>query len=264
MSEFEERVKRGARSYWQGVKPDPLFIEHLIHMVDSDTKDRAQSQQQRSWSRIAAAGLVASVLVAASLPGVRAAATNVIRQVFHIGSVEYVVHSGSDPVAVVGEPAVNDLDPKPDSDNRWFYTRRGPLPVEGVAALEAMADAGPVAGDHFRLPAWLPDDAPKRLQLPLESNSYDDPWYSLAVISNGKYIMVGARSPVVGYREFVGTTQIDAKTVTLGGIEGLAVRHGGEISYYLTINNVSYRVFGPMAEVEVVKRIAESLSPQDH
>jgi hypothetical protein len=262
VSEFEQRVKRGARSYWQGINPDPAFTERLIHTVELDAKHRAPSHQ-RSWFRMAVAGLVASVIVAVSLPGVRAAATNVIRQVFHIGSVEYVVNSGSDPVPAVEEPVVNALDPNPDPDNRWFYAKRGHLPSEGVAAVEAMAKAGPVTGDEFRLPAWLPEDAPKRLQLPLESAEYDDPWYSLAVLSNGKYIMVAARSPMVGYREFVGTSKLDAKTVTLGGIEGLEVRNGSEISYYLAINNVSYRVFGPTTEMEVVQKIAESLSAKE-
>lgn len=262
MSEFEQRVKREARSYWQGINPDPAFTERLIHIVELDAKLRVQPQR-KVWSRIALTGLVASVLFAVSLPGVRAAATDVIRQVFHIGSVEYLVNSGSDPVPAGEEPVVNDLDPKPDSNNRWFYAKHGQLPAEGVAAVEAMAKAGPVTRDEFRLPAWLPEDAPKRLQLPLESAEYDWPWYSLAVLSNGKYIMVAARSPMVGYREFVGTTQVDAKTVALGGIEGLEVRHGSEISYYLAINNVSYRVFGPTTEIEVVQKIAESFSAQD-
>lgn len=233
----------------------------LILTVELDAKHRAPSKQ-KSWSRIAVAGLVASVVIALSLPGVRAAATNAIRQVFHIGSAEYVVNSGSDPAPVAEEPVVNDLDPKPDSDNRWFYAKRGPLPAEGVAAVGAMAKAGPVTGDEFRLPAWLPENAPKRLQLPLESAQYDWPWYSLAVVSNGRAIMVGARSPMVSYREFAGTTQVDAKRVTLGGIEGLEVRHGSEISYYLAIDNVSYRVFGPASEMETVQKIAESLSAQ--
>lgn len=263
MSEFEENVKRGVRSYWQGINPDPAFAERLIHAVELDAKHRAPSQQ-KSWLRIALAGLVASVLVVVSLPGVRAAATDVIRKVFHVGSAEYVVNSGSDPVPVVEEPVVNDLDPKPDSDNRWFYAKRGQLTIEAAAAVEAMAKAGPVTGDHFRLPAWLPEETPKRLQLPLEAREYDWPRYTLVVISNGKYIMVDARSPMVVHREFVGTTQVDPKAVTLGSVEALEVRHGSEINYYLTIDNVSYRVFGPMAEVEVVRKIAESLSPQDH
>lgn len=256
MSEFEERVKRGARSYWQGIEPDPSFTERLVHAVAMDAKHQAQ---QKSWTRIAVAGLVASILFAVSLPGVRAAATDVIRKVFHIGSAEYVVNSGPDPVPVVEEPVVNDLDPKPDSDNRWFYTRRGPLSVEALAAVEEMAKAGPVTGDHFRLPAWLPEDAPKRLQLPLESAAYNDPRYALAVISNGKPIMVAARSPMVGYREFIGTTRLDAKKVTLGGVEGLEVRQGSKVTYYFNCDNVEYQVFGPAAEAETVMKIAESL-----
>jgi len=253
VSDFEQRVKRGARSYWQGISPDPAFTERLIYTVELDAKQRTQPQR-KVWSRIALAGLVASVLVAVSLPGVRAAATDVIRQVFHIGPVEYVVNSGSDPVPTVEEPVVNDLNPKPDADNRWFYTESGPLPAEGVAAVKAMRN-------QFRLPAWLPEDAPKRLQLPLEGDT-SDPRYSLVVVSDGHAVMIATRW-LVGYREFVGTTKLDAKPVMLGGREALELLQGAEINYYLSIDNVEYRVFGPTAEMEVVRRIAESLSSQD-
>lgn len=263
MREFEQKVKRGARSYWQGIHPDPAFAERLIHLVESDAKHRAQPQRKRTWSRIALAGLAASIVVAVSLPGVRAAATNVIRKVFHVGMAEYVVQSGSDPVPAAEDPVVMYLNPKPDSDNRWFYTQRGPLPVDGIAAVQAMAEKGPVTGDHFRLPAWLPEDAPKRLQLPLEGDDNNDPRYTLAVISNGKSIMLAARSPMVGYMELVGTTKVDSQKVVLGGIEALEVQMGNEITYYLSLDNVTYKVWGPTTEKEVVKKIAESLTSQN-
>lgn len=149
---------------------------------------------------------------------------------------------------------MNELDPKPDPDNRWFYTPRGPLPPEGLAAVKSL-------GDQFRLPAWLPEDLPKRLQLPLEGDN-GDPRYGLAV--GGHFIIVTARFPGWGYREFVGTTKIDAKPVDLGGVEGLEVQQGSEVSYYLSINNVGYWVFGPSIEKEILRKVAASLAPQDH
>lgn len=263
MREFEERVKCEARSYWQGVNPDPAFVEHLIHTVEFDGEHRAPFAR-KSWGRIAAVGMAASALLAVSLPGVRAVATDVIRRVFRIGPTVYVVHSGSDdPALVAEEPEADDLDPQPNSNDRWFYTSRGELPADAVTALEEMSQAGPVTGDEFRLPAWLPEDAPKRLQLPLESDEYDWPRYDLVVKHNGKTIMVRAKSPQVSVYRFAGTTQRDARIVTLGSVEGLELREGNTITYYLTTDNVTYRVSGPATETEVLKRIAESLLVQD-
>lgn len=262
MSELEQRVRREAHLYWQEIQPDPAFVERLIQAVDSDAKNQAP-YRWKFWGRVAATGVAASVLAAVSIPSVRAAAANAIRKVFQIDSTEYVVHSGPDPAWVVEEPETDDLDPHPNNSSLWFYTQSGELPAEAAAALEAMSQAEDVEGDVFRLPAWLPEDAPKRLQLPPESDWYGILWYSLAVIQNGKSIMVTAKAPMVTHYEFVGTTQRDAQAVPLGNVEGLALQEGSRITYYLTIDNVTYRVSGPETERETIKRIAESLSAQE-
>lgn len=251
MSDLENTLRREARSHWQGISPDPAFTERLVGKVTSDIEGRAAGRS-RFWSRLALVGFVASMLVAVAFPGARVAATNAIRQVFHIGGVEFVVNSGSDPVPPVQVPEMKELDPRPDSNNRWFYTPSGPLPTEGLAAVKAL-------GDQFRVPAWLPEDLPKRLQLPLEAYN-GDPFYGLAV---GTHIFISAESPGYGLLEFRDTTERHAQRVLLGDIEALEVQQGSETSYYFSIGNVKYEVMAPTTEKEVVRKIAESLSAPD-
>lgn len=212
-----------------------------------------QARRRRSASRVALAGLAASILLIALVPGPRAVATNVIRSIFQIGSVEFIVHSGSDPAPPTAYPQSKGLDPAPDTDYRYFYTAAGALPADGLAALDSL-------GMGFRLPTWLPDEVPKRLQLLPEGYSGEPTFYYLALEN---YIGVRAMFPGWGTLEFDGRFKLDAKPVVLGAAEGLEVKVGNQISYYLSLDNVSYTVSGPMAEAEAVRKIAESLAPKN-
>lgn len=222
-------------------------------LLDRIRSEAAKPEPKRRWFRVALAGLAASLLVLIALPGVRAAATNAIRQVFHISGVEFVVHSGPDPAPPMGGSEPEELNPHPDSDHRYFYTPAGALSPEGVAAVKRL-------GEQFLLPTWLPDEMPKRLQLPLGGIDGEYAQISPYTLAIGPQMLVSARYPTWGKLEFQGTAQVDVKPVLLAGREALAVTSGDQLSYYLSIDQVGYIFRGPANKEAVLRQIAESLA----